>query len=82
MKRLIDQVDKDKLYLEVDRYEGLKDIHLKLIRQYDEQDPEIKFEAFLSDEALDNIIIELQKVSLFNGKKIPDPDNSKNFGKH
>jgi hypothetical protein len=83
MQYLIDQVDKDKLYLEIKKYKSIKDIHLQFIRQYDEQEPEIKFEAYLSDKALNNLITQLQKFSLYQKDVYPlEPDPSKNFGQH
>jgi hypothetical protein len=82
MKHLIDQVEKDSLHLEIERYGDGSNYQLKLIRQYDTQEPEVKFEAYLNEKALNNLIVGLQKVSLYGTSRTSDPDSSKNFGKH
>jgi len=84
MRHTINQVEEDELYLEINRVESPNGgYYLKLFRQYKKQEPEVKFQAYLTKSDLNNFIIGLQKASLYQKDLCPlEPDLSKNFGQH
>jgi len=84
MRQTINQVEDDELYLEINRVESPNGgYYLKLFRQYKKQEPEIKFQAYLTESDLNNFITGLQKAALYQKDLYPlEPDLSKNFGQH
>lgn len=83
MYHTINKVDDDELYMEINKANVPDGFYFKLIRKYKNQEAKIQFQAYLTNSDLNNLIIGLQKASLFQKELYPlEPDSSKNFGQH
>jgi hypothetical protein len=84
MRQTINQVEDDELYLEINRVDTPKGgYYLKIFRQYKDEEPIVRFEAFLLEHDLDNFVSGLQRARYFQKELYPlEPDVIKNFGQH
>jgi hypothetical protein len=83
MRHTINKVEDDELYMEIEKANIPDGYYLKIIRQYKDEDPVVGFQAFLMNSDLNNLIVGLQKASLFQKEiYLLEPDSSRNFGEH
>lgn len=71
MKHFIKQNDDDKLFVEIDKVLTPTLYRIKFARQYKNEEPEIKMEAFLSHAELNNFIESLQTYKILQKTSYP-----------